>query len=166
MTKPKAKHSPGPGPFCSTKKAHWIPEFIRKERVKQGLAQAVLGKKLGMPASQVSNYETGHYSLRAIYTLESILEVLGYKLQIQKRTGMNPNDFLKKTARRFPKTVKVSPDLKNSEIKEFFGQGFLFARTSFKDLGYCVLGFKNEHTLTAFCKKFAKHLVSEKDTGA
>jgi len=59
--------------------------------------------------------------------------------------------------------VKVSLDLKNSEIKAAFGQEFVFARASFKGSGYCVLGFKNEYTLTAFCKKFARHLVSEGD---
>ena len=76
---------------------------------------------------------------------------------------MNPNDFLRKTAKEFPKTVKVSLDLKSSEVKEFFGQRFVFVRASFKASGYCVLGFKDEYTLTTFCKKFAKHLVSEGD---
>ncbi len=164
MAKTETRHIPGPSPFHSTNKVHWIAEFIRKERVKQALGQIALGKITGLSTQQISNYETGHYSLRAIVTLERIIHALGHELKIQKRTEMNPNDFLKKTARRFPKTVKVSPDLKNSEIKEFFGQRFLFARTSFKALGYCVLGFKDEHTLTAFCKKFAKHLVSEETT--
>ena len=156
---------PGPSPFHSTNKVHWITEFIRKERVKQHLTQTELGKKVNSSGKYISGYETGYCSIRAVYALERILHALGHESKIQKRTEMNPNDFLKKTARRFPKTVKVSPDLKNSEIKEFFGQRFLFARTSFKALGYCVLGFKDEHTLTAFCKKFAKHIVSEESTG-
>lgn len=74
---------------------------------------------------------------------------------------MNPNDWLKKTAKKFPKTVKVSPDIKNSEIKQFFGPRFLFVRASFKSLDYCILGFENEYTLTEFCKKFSKYLVTE-----
>ncbi len=76
---------------------------------------------------------------------------------------MNQNDWLKRTAKNFPKTVKVSLDLKNSEIKAVFGQDFVFTRASFKGSGYCVFGFKDEYTLTTFCKKFAKHLVSEGD---
>lgn len=164
MTKPRA--SPGPSPFHSTNKVHWIAEFIRKERVRQYLTQTELGERVSSSAKYISSYETGYYSIRAVYALERIIHALGYELQIQKRTEMNPNDFLKKTARRFPKTVKVSPDLKTSEIKEFFGQGFLFARTSFKALGYCVLGFKDEHTLTTFCKKFAKYLISEENIQA
>ena len=134
-----------------------------RERVKQKITQIELADKASVSSSSIGQYEEGKNNLRSLYTIERIIHALGHELKIQKRTEMNPNDFLKKTARRFPKTVKVSSDLKNSEIKEFFGQRFTFARTSFKALGYCVLGFKDEHTLTAFCKKFAKHLVSEGD---
>lgn len=161
MTKPKpdAKH----GPSHSTNKVHWIPRSIREERVKQGLTQRALGKKLGFDARHIANYETGYYTIRAIYALEKILYTLGYELRIHRRTEMNQNDWLKNTAKKFPKTVKVSLDLKNSEIKAVFGQRFVFIRAPFKDLGYCVLGFKDEYTLTTFCKKFAKYLVSEGD---
>ncbi len=159
MTKPKpdARH----GPFHSTNKVHWIPKFIREERVRQDLTLKEFGKELGLQASHIVNYETGYYTIRAVYTLEKILHALGYELQIHKRMKMNPNDFLKKTEKKFPKTVKVSLELKSSEIREFFGPRFVFVRASFKELGYCVLGFKNEYTLTTFCKKFAKHLISE-----
>ena len=159
MTKPRpdARH----GPYHSNNKVHWIPKFIREERVRQDLTHGVLGKELGFHTRHIANYETGHYSIRAIYALEKILHALGYELRIHKRIEMNPNDGLKKTAKEFPKTVKVNPDLENSEIRAFFGQGFPFVRASFKTDGYCVLGFKNEYTLTTFCKKFAKYLVSE-----
>ena len=76
---------------------------------------------------------------------------------------MGPEDWLCKTAKRFPKTVRVNPDLKSSEIRKVFGQGFAFVRVPFQALGYHVLGFKDELTLTTFCKKFARHLVSEGD---
>ena len=159
MTKPKpdARH----GPSHSTNKVHWIPEFIREERVRQGLPQKDLGRKLGFQANHITHYETGYYTIRAVYALEKILHELGYELRIHKRITMNPNDWLKRTAKEFPKTVKVSPDLKSSEIRAFFGQDFKFVRASFEALGFCVLGFKNEHTLTTFCEKFAEHLVSE-----
>ena len=72
----------------------------------------------------------------------------------------NSNDWLSKTAKEFPKTVKVNLDLKSSEIKNFFGHGFVFTRVSFEALGYCVLGFRNEHDQTSFCKRFAGYLIS------
>lgn len=164
MTKPGA--SPGPSPFHSTNKVHWIVKFIRDERVRQNLSQTALGERFGSSAKCISSYETGYCSVRAIYALEKIIHALGHELKIQKRKDMNPNDWLQRTAKEFPKTVKVSPDLKSSEIKDFFGREFIFARTSFEALGYCVLGFKDEHTLTAFCKKFAKHLISEENIKA
>ena len=79
------RRSPGPSPFHSTNKVHWIPKFIRKERVKQALGQIALGERTGLSIQRISNYETGHYSLRAIITLERILYALGYELQIHKR---------------------------------------------------------------------------------
>lgn len=161
MTKPKPDARFGP--YHSTNKVHWIPEFIRKERVRQGLTQKVLSDDLGLPDTLIAKYETGALSIRAVLTLEKILHALGYELRIHKRIEMNPNDWLKKTAKNFPKMVKISPDLKSDEIRAFFGQKFVFARVPFRGLGYCVLGFKDEYTLTTFCKKFAKHLISEGD---
>ena len=76
---------------------------------------------------------------------------------------MSAEDWLAKTAKRFPKTIRVSPDLKSSEIRKVFGQEFAFVRVPFQALGYHVLGFKNEFALTTFCKKFARHLISEGD---
>lgn len=151
------------GPYHSTLKVHWIPEFIREKRVEQCLTQEELGYNIDFTSTLISNYETGYYSIRTVHNLEKILHALGYELRIHKRIDMNPNDWLKKTAKKFPKTVKVSPDLKNSEIQAALGQRSAFVRASFKDLGYCVLGFKDEYTLTTFCKKFASHLVSEGD---
>lgn len=83
MTKPKpdARH----GPFHGTLRVHWIPDFIRQERVRQGLTLVALSEKLGMANRHLSNYETGHYSIRAVHTLERILAALGYELHIRKK---------------------------------------------------------------------------------
>jgi len=164
MTRLKTGARTRPGPFHSTNKVHWIPDFIRKERVRQGLTQAALSKELGkFPARHIAKYETGVHSVPAVYALEKILYALGYELRIHKRIEMNQIDWLKRTAKKFPKMVKVKSDLKSSDIKAFFGQEFVFARVPFRSLGYCILGFKDEYTLTTFCKKFAKHLISEGD---
>ncbi len=131
--------------------------------MKLGLSQKALGQMIGEGNRHVSSYENGYYGIRAVFSVERILHALGYELRIHKRIEMDQNDWLKRTAKNFPKTVKVSPDLKNSDIKEVFGQRFVFVRASFKGSGYCVLGFKDEYTLATFCRKFAKHLVSEGD---
>lgn len=69
----------------STKKVHWIIEFMREERVRQGLTQEEVCQNIvGHPQNSLSNYETGHYSLRTIFALEQILGALGYKLYIEK----------------------------------------------------------------------------------
>ena len=78
MTSPKPSHS--------LNKVHWIPDFIRKERVRQGLTQTVLSKELeGFPARHIAKYETGVHSIPAVYALEKILHALGYELRIHKR---------------------------------------------------------------------------------
>lgn len=83
MTKPKpgARH----GPFHCTYRVHWIADFARRERVRQGLTQVVLSKKIGFPSKHLSGYETGFYTIRAVYALERVLDGLGYELHIRKK---------------------------------------------------------------------------------
>ncbi len=83
MTKPKPDARFGP--YHSTNKVHWIPEFIRKERVRQGLTQRVLADNLGSPDTLIAKYENGALSIRAVLALEKILHALGYELRIHKR---------------------------------------------------------------------------------
>ena len=78
--KPNAKH----GPFHGTHKVHWIPDFIRQERVQQGLTLVDLANKVGVLDRHISKYETGYFSIRAVFMLEKILAALGYELRIHK----------------------------------------------------------------------------------
>lgn len=74
--------------------------------------------------------------------------------------------WMVKKARTFPKLVKVSLDLETGEVQKFFGRGTQFTRAPFKTAGYCLFGFRDEWTLNTFCKRFAKHLVSDDDEAA
>lgn len=68
----------------SPNKVHWIMDFIRNERVRQELTQDALSVKTNMCNSSVSGYETGHNSIRTIFAIERILNILGYKLKIER----------------------------------------------------------------------------------
>lgn len=69
--------------------------------------------------------------------------------------------WLLKKQKDFPKSVKVSLDLKNVDVQKYLGHSVRFIRAPFALKGYCIFGFRDEFTLTTFCKHFAKHLVSE-----
>lgn len=73
----------------SSNRVHWIPDFIRRERVRQGLTLSTLAYKVNARASHISNYETGCYSIRAVLMLERILAALGYELHIRKKDSTN-----------------------------------------------------------------------------
>lgn len=73
--------------------------------------------------------------------------------------------WLIKRERDFPKTVRVSLDLKNEDVKKYLGHGVRFIRAPFAAEDYCIFGFKDEFTLTTFCKHFSKYLVSGDNHG-
>ena len=74
----------GPKPHHSKHKVHWIMDFAREERVRQGLTQTDFSETIEFTMGHLSNYETGYYTVRAIYAVERILNGLGYHLRIHK----------------------------------------------------------------------------------
>lgn len=85
MTKAISGLVAGRKPGHSNKKVHWIVDFIRQERVRQGLSQETLGRRIGEGHQNISSYEAGYYGIRAVLTVERILNALGYELRIHKR---------------------------------------------------------------------------------
>ena len=69
----------------SNAKVHWLIDFIRKERVRQGIPLVALSLSISPCQSTMSNYERGAASLVSLRTLERALDVLGYKLHIRKK---------------------------------------------------------------------------------
>ena len=69
----------------SEHRVHWLPEFIRQERVKQGLSQRTLASRVGADAKSVSNFETGYYTIGVVFAMERMLVVLGYTLTVQRK---------------------------------------------------------------------------------
>ena len=69
----------------SKHRVHWLPEFIRQERVKQGLSQRALANQAGGDAKSVSNFKTGYYKIGVVFAMERILAVLGYALIVQRK---------------------------------------------------------------------------------
>ena len=56
------------------------------ERQKQGLSQKEVSKRSGVSASTISGFERGQF-VPNIYTVECIIEALGYELQVVKKEG-------------------------------------------------------------------------------
>ena len=80
----------GPKPFHSKRKVHWVVEFIREERTRQGLTQLELSEKIGARSrGGISNYESGYYTTRAIFVLDRMLTALGFELHIRRLRDKN-----------------------------------------------------------------------------
>ncbi len=75
---------PHPPVAHSKYKVHWVMDFLRAERVRQGLSQQTLAAKAEMFTSALGQYETGRCSLPGLRKIERVLLALGYKLTIQK----------------------------------------------------------------------------------
>ena len=63
-----------------------LSEFCMLERQKQGLSQKEVSKRSGVSASTIGGFERGQF-VPNIYTVECIIEALGYELQVMKKEG-------------------------------------------------------------------------------
>lgn len=66
-----------------------IIQLLKKFRIEQGLTQAALGKKLGLPQSHVSKIEKGEIDLR-LSTLLEMARVLDTELLLVPRNLIMP----------------------------------------------------------------------------
>ncbi len=69
-------------PRHSENKVGFIIDFIRRERVKQGLSQLELADLAGVSTVTLSHYETGARPAVAVKIVERLLDVLDYELDI------------------------------------------------------------------------------------
>lgn len=68
----------------SATSVHKIIKFIREERVNQGLTQKELSSASRMSTSAVNRFECGVNPITLLYTIERMLNALGYILHVEK----------------------------------------------------------------------------------
>ena len=67
-------------PGHSDARVHRVIKFMREERVWQKLTQEELGLRANISRSAVGNYERGENAIAPLFTIERMLNSLGYRL--------------------------------------------------------------------------------------
>lgn len=63
-----------------------LSEFCLFQRQQQGLTQREVSERSGVPESTLGGFERGRF-IPNIYTIECIVDSLGYELRIEKKGG-------------------------------------------------------------------------------
>lgn len=77
MGKPSLRHS--------TRKVHWIIDFIRRERVHQKTPQLKFAYEADVAPSTHAYYECGRNNPASLVAVEKLLDALGYDIVLRPR---------------------------------------------------------------------------------
>lgn len=61
-----------------------LPIALIKARIAEGLTQAELAQKLGMPEQQIQRYESQKYSTASLERLKEVAKTLGLKIKVTR----------------------------------------------------------------------------------